>query len=69
MTRDEQKFEAAQRDGSVKEYTIVPFITVDDLMLIAMEGIAGEMFLGVPYKSVQDREVVEFLTRVNVGSS
>lgn len=66
--RQESEFKVLQPDGTTKIYTLVPFVTADDLMELAAQAVAGEIKLGVPYESPSSRGVRDQLIVINVTS-
>lgn len=64
--RQEEEFKLIQPDGTTKIYTIVPFITPDDLMQLSMEAIAGERKYGIKYKSPATREARDQVILIRV---
>ena len=57
MSRDQSEFSLTDKDGFTRIYTVVPFVTPDDLMLISMQAIAAEIKFGIEYESPSTREV------------
>ncbi len=70
MAREETEFRLTAADGIAKVYTLVPFVTPDDLMVLSMQAIAAEIKLGIEYETPSTREVRDhiILTRVTQRS-
>jgi hypothetical protein len=64
--RQEEEFKLIQPDGTTKIYTIVPFVTADDLMLLSMQAVAGEIKYGIPYATPSPREARDQLLLLRV---
>lgn len=66
MARDETKFIARDHEGVPSEFTIVEFVTIDDVMEVAMKGAAAQIKFGTPYSSPHDKGTRDFLIRTHV---
>lgn len=66
MAREESYFEIQQEDGTRKRATLVDFITPDDVMRVGMGAVAGEIKLGLEYKSALSRKVRDFLVKTRI---
>jgi hypothetical protein len=64
--RQEETFKLAQPDGTTKIYTLVPFVTPDDVMVLSAKASAGEIKFGLEYVSPATKAVRDhmILTRV-----
>jgi hypothetical protein len=70
VSRQESEFRLLQPDGTTKIYTLVPYVTSDDLMVLGMQAIAAELKFGTEYETPAGREVRDqlILTRVTTRS-
>lgn len=64
--RVQSEFQLSQPDGTVKTYTLVSFVTPDDLMLLGAKASAVQIKYGIEYASPSTREARNhlILTRV-----
>lgn len=69
MSREESEFKVLQADGTTKIFTLVEFLTVDDMMSLAAKQVAAEIKFGMAYTPVLTEDITDYLVTVGVGGN